>query len=599
MLSFASAEPQDKKRSKSSTYAATASPSLKRLCGGSATGSAAQTDTPPHTFATLVTMPDHCSSSSSSSSSSSNSSSSSSSSSGGGILSFPFELGIRTLYMEEDATHPLPPPLGSGEGRRLLAMVEVGHAAGALKPPPGEAEEVDYVLVLDKSGSMQGTRNHNLLQGLRALLQLLAAGAVASSSSSSGDVTLVSFDHKASTIYGPGPASGALEQWDARIVDALRPSGSTSIQEALRVALCAAEPKLQAGRAIVMLLLTDGEDEGFAEQVSRFRASQLERQGDTAAAAATVLSQLGQRSGLATHFVGICRDADAGLLDSLAQLSMGTFVSIDEGDIKGLMGSLLGLVMEKLNHGALLSVQKEEPPSEERLVLAPRPVHLRIGTPTRIPFEVLSLLRDGEVNVMLKLELFPIGTMLPSSSSSTNNSICGSTAPLRVVLQPVTLSLLRCATSQDWEVALEHARLWHGKVAAALSSLVLARNQVPPPYSRYAAVEEEEEDEAEPTTTTTTTSPAIEALLARMRALVAACSESIAPAAEAIRALLAETEARVAEVVAARHDYERMRELSARCISDASTARNGGISIGDYRTESAGQAAMRSMSMQY
>ena len=68
---------------------------------------------------------------------------------------------------------------------------------------------------------------------------------------------------------------------------------------------------------------------------------------------------------------------------------------------------------------------------------------------------------------------------------------------------------------------------------------------------------------------------------------------------QAKQTVVAEVQAHGEELEAARADHCRLRELSCRVASDASTARNGGISIGDARVESDGQASMRSMSLLY
>ena len=294
---------------------------------------------------------------------------------------------------------------------RRLAMIEVRHAAGATKP---RDVATDYVLVLDRSGSMQGVRRNHLLAGLRTLLQLVAVTETGDGGDSGGggggDVTLVAFNQKAEVIYGPGSAAGALANWGeeggggegvgSSITDALHATGGTSMEEALTVALRVAEAKLQRGRAVVMLLLTDGEDDGFAQSVRRFRAAQPGAVGGGGGAAAVLLEQLGKRSGLAMHFVGICAEADSALLGGLAQLAEGTFVSIADDTIKGLMGSLLGLVMETLPHAARLTVRSvSETWAEGTSVLVQsRPVLLRMGASaptTRVPFRLPKRMADG------------------------------------------------------------------------------------------------------------------------------------------------------------------------------------------------------------
>jgi Mg-chelatase subunit ChlD len=428
----------------------------------------------------------------------------------------------------------------------------------------------DYVIVLDRSGSMQGARRANLLAGLRALLQLLPA-----TTTTTTDVTLVAFNERASVVYGPGTAEGAMAEWE-RIADALQAGGGTSLEAALTVALEVAEGKLQRGRPVVMLLLTDGEDPDFAQNMRRFRAAGVVPSSPKSEA---VLRQLGQRSGLATHFVGICGDADAGLLDGLAQQSNGTFVSIADDNIKGLMGSLLGLVAEKVSHGVLVSVVHA---ASDTVVMAPRAIHLRRGTPTRVPLELplhLLVAADHHQKLLrLRLEVVRIGARLDAP-------------PANAIECTVDVEeeeggggggvAVKEKEEEDWGVALEHARAWRGRACATMAGALTRR-------TRY----EDTTNEALETNT---------ALLARLQPLLllAAATEVAGEEAQALRALVAEVEVHGAELDAARSDHHRLRELSCRAASDASTARNGGISIGDARTESVAQASMRSMSLLY
>lgn len=148
--------------------------------------------------------------------------------------------------------------------------------------------------------------------------------------------------------------------------------------QALHVAIeTVAKPKLARQRPVVVLLLTDGDDTSFRQVLVDYRqqcASTTEV--SSSCREHSVLSQLGTHSGLSLHFVGICSDADTLLLDGLAELAHGTFVSLRDGtDMRGLMGSLLGLAMDQMHEAALLSLYADAGGEGDSIIIIVHGLH--------------------------------------------------------------------------------------------------------------------------------------------------------------------------------------------------------------------------------
>ena len=362
-----------------------------------------------------------------------------------------------------------------------------------------------YILIADRSTSMQvGQRAPNLLRGVRALVGLAPR---------TSPVTLIGFDDEAKVLFGPrGTTADAEARW-SELAEGLAPCGGTNIRRALEMARDVADASLDNGEPVVMLLLTDGEDPAFTEA-----------------------DWLGKRSGADFHAVGICPEADYTLLNRLAVGAHGTVVAIDDRDISGLMGSLVGLTLEKFSHAATLCIE-----TASKTVYGPERLHLRAGATTRVPFRFPVGTTDG---LRLSLELKRVGA----------------DDRLRALTALVEPSL-------DWSVATDHIRVWR----AAIDTTVGEQNLEAAPRAARSAI------------------LLVECLLAVMPP-----DADRAP----IQAQLDGLRQLATDLDAARHDHERMRELAARAVSDASTARNG-FSIGDARAESRAQSAMRSMSQAF
>jgi Mg-chelatase subunit ChlD len=219
---------------------------------------------------------------------------------------------------------------------------------------------ISLIILADVSGSMlNGQRIINLRKGIIRLGEL-----VRRFSDVSTDFTLISFNHRAEIRQGPGPIPSP-EKLQA-ICDELRPAGDTDIGKAIRCALEVAESRTSLGRAVQVVLFTDGEDQYCLE-------SRIEKplKSDE------FISTLATNPLTTFHSVAICSEADSGLLNLLAKTARrGTFQSIPESGIGALMGSLWGLVLEMVDSTVSVKV------SVDGVEVVPkREIFLRMCTP--------------------------------------------------------------------------------------------------------------------------------------------------------------------------------------------------------------------------
>ena len=391
---------------------------------------------------------------------------------------------------------------------KRLGLVEIRPEAQPLK-----LDTQRLVLALDTSGSMTGRRLRNVHDAVHAMLRLMTEPDVPPS-----EVALVAFNDKARVVLAPSSPAAALANW-ANIKEGLYADGATNIAVALNHAM-----SLSKG-ATTVLLLTDGEDPFLVDAL---------RQGEPILA--TPL-----KSGVTVHFVGICADADAVLLDGLAKRCGGTFVRDD--DMKGLMGSMLGLVMEQIPHRARVTLLA----STGEVVMQKDHLHLRVGTPMRVPFE----LTGPEESLTIRLELMALDT------------------EDETLEREVVVNVTKLDAEDRWDIITAHAREWCGVAADAVAKHV-ANGRL---------------EEAK-----TVAREALERIQPEW------LGDREAP--EVLVKIAEEMATQLAEMESAAADYARMRELSARAASNASTARNGGVSL-RADTESLTQASMRSRSLAY
>ena len=219
---------------------------------------------------------------------------------------------------------------------------------------------ISLIVLADVSGSMiNGQRIINLRKGIIRLGEL-----VRRFSDVSTDFTLISFNQNAEIRQGPGPIPSPEKL--QTICDELRPAGDTDIGKAIRSALEVAETRTVLGRAVQIVLFTDGEDQYCLEDRIKKPSPSDE-----------FISTLASNPLTTFHAVAICPEAGSALLNLLAKTSRrGTFQSIPESGIGALMGSLWGLVLEMVD--ATVSVKVSVDGAE---VIPKREIFLRMCTP--------------------------------------------------------------------------------------------------------------------------------------------------------------------------------------------------------------------------
>ena len=300
-------------------------------------------------------------------------------------------------------------------------------ACTALAPRTGPLR---LVIAIDKSGSMElGARRANALSGLHALLTLLQQ-----QKEEESVVTILGFDDDATVVFGPGTPAEALDGWSRFIEPGLCSGGGTNIADALDTALAACE----ADAATAVLLLTDGEDVDLRRS---FRHADC-----------PLRLRLGRLpSGVGLHMVGICQDADCILLDDIAKAAHnGTFTSIGDADIGGLMGSLLGLLLEQV---------------PQTCRIGGRTIVVRVGTPTLVPLVLTDIFG---VEQGFSLRVFRLGG------------------------DDVQMKLDACfevskEDDDDIIIILAHAREWHGR-AKDIVARALARGELEVAKTALASV---------------------------------------------------------------------------------------------------------------
>ena len=447
---------------------------------------------------------------------------------------------------------PSPP---SSAALKAPAMTARAHGALALAevavPELPRPTAPFLVLMLDRSGSMAGTRTSNMLRGVRALLKLLAAHVP------DARVALVGFHAAARVVFGAGSPADALGAW-AEIELALYPAGGTDLAAALREGLRVALGS--EGRAATLLLLTDGQDPSLGAALLSSPRGEEELDFEPAL----------RVSGIALHLVGICSDADAAVLETLGARTGGTFTCIDDTDIQGLMGSLLGLVLDQLPQAARLTITAASGASgasggaaeKEIVVLLPeRAVILRSGATVRVPFELIGAFGvEGAdvVTIDMRLRLVRVGTVDETER----------TFETRVAL---AASAAAGGGAGGGAVVAAHAQAWYAAAARAVAGLLIA--------GEFGAARDE-----------------VRQVQARLGAIAIAIAEG--EGLDGIRAELEALAERITEA-AARDEHTLVRELSARVASRASTVRNGGVSLGGGVDESPSQSEMRALSLAF
>ncbi|KAI9023226.1 hypothetical protein DFJ74DRAFT_77067 [Hyaloraphidium curvatum] len=212
----------------------------------------------------------------------------------------------------------------TAEATKLTTMVSL-----TVGPDPNESEDrnaIDLVVVVDKSGSMSGSKITQVKDTLRYILETL---------SPLDRVSIVLFDFTAKMLCGLKRLTPSGKAELGLLINRIDAGGGTTIAGGLSLALDVVEKRLQKNSSSAILLLSDGQDSpGSGGAVSPYE-------------------RLKQRAQLASSPVfsyGIGNDHDANCLTTLA-CQGGTFTFVDNMEMvrsafAGAIGALKGIAVK-------------------------------------------------------------------------------------------------------------------------------------------------------------------------------------------------------------------------------------------------------------
>jgi Ca-activated chloride channel homolog len=147
----------------------------------------------------------------------------------------------------------------------VLNQPQLVYILTELMPGPAMANvrlPLNFTLVLDRSGSMAGTKLKNLREAVKNIIDQLNPDDV---------VSVVTFETKTQVLVPAQPASNKAEL--KRLIDKIDDGGSTNMAAGIREGLNQVSKMLSANRVSRLILLTDG-DATDKEQDSRDLADQ-------------------------------------------------------------------------------------------------------------------------------------------------------------------------------------------------------------------------------------------------------------------------------------------------------------------------------------
>lgn len=446
-------------------------------------------------------------------------------------------------------------------------------------------------------------------------------------------LTIISFNGHAEVMYNTKGLP--TEEELTKLKKWLVAEGGTDISLALSKALDVALPSVGDGVETTVVFITDGDDTTLARDFS------YQKDGATLQNAnGALFKRLGSLpSGLHMVFLAVCRDADAILLEGLAALANGTFSSIDEGDIKGTMGSLYGLNLERISNTVTLEVVRvSDAPGMvgSKLLLMPcRSISLRKNMVLKIPLVIPHTLDGGGDKLVARVCVMHVGAVVvvgsPSWEGGDRNVLFPRATSVTVEQEIVkTLQLLQPAQvgGLNIDVAVGHAAVWRNAaskkvlealevddyaVAESVYSETVARVKAlvskieaaffpPPPslvrtdsFSDSVAYYAMSRKAAAAIAIEAAVGAAVEAGVAFEAGVEAGAEAGAEDLTKELQDIITELESKAVSVAAARGNWTAMREFVHNEASNASTARNG-IAFGDGRTESFAQQYGRTMS---
>lgn len=148
-----------------------------------------------------------------------------------------------------------------------------GYFVHFFAPSGLEPRPKDIVFVLDKSGSMSGTKIRQLKEAMATILNEM---------NPEDNFNIISFDSRISRWLGEDllPASEEYIQNAKQYVDRIRANGGTNIQAAMLEGISLLESRADRNRSAVIIFLTDGEPTSGETDPSRILSRVAQRNED-------------------------------------------------------------------------------------------------------------------------------------------------------------------------------------------------------------------------------------------------------------------------------------------------------------------------------
>lgn len=198
--------------------------------------------------------------------------------------------------------------IGDGGVARLELVMSAADGVSPDGAPPRRA--TDLVIVLDRSGSMSGTKVRDARAAVRELLARLGAA---------DRFALITYSDGAETTIPLSPAEpSSRAAWDA-IVAGVQPSGGTNMASGLDLGLNLIARARDGAHVPRMILISDG----------------LANQGDATPAGLTARARLAARAEYMLSTVGIGADFNEYLMTALADAGTGNYYYVQNSNSLG------------------------------------------------------------------------------------------------------------------------------------------------------------------------------------------------------------------------------------------------------------------------
>jgi Mg-chelatase subunit ChlD len=198
---------------------------------------------------------------------------------------------------------------------------------------------VDLVTVLDISGSMTGSKIALLKRAMSFVIQNL---------SSSDRLSIIAFSSTARRIFPLRRMNDAAQQQALRAVNSLVPNGGTDIAEGLKKGVKVFVDRRWKNPVGGIMLLTDGQD------THNICATASIGEGYRSLVPNSIHRNNSQGLKIPVHAFGFGVDHDADLMNSISEISGGTFSFIEAEDViqdafAQCIGGLLSVVVQDLH----------------------------------------------------------------------------------------------------------------------------------------------------------------------------------------------------------------------------------------------------------